>query len=1082
MTEAYSLGSWGPFVSRIGGARMPANVLSCGSCGIDLRENAKFCDACGASTSDPVEAAEYKQVTVLFADVVRSMAIAAALDAERYREVMTDLAERSAAAAQRYGGTVEYTGDGVMALFGAPVALEDHAFRACLAALDIQSEVGELADEVHSRDGLTLRLRVGLNSGRVIAGEIGSQSLGYAAIGEHVGLAQRMESVAPSGGVMLSESTARLVEHIATLGEPEMVSIKGATTPVPARRLVGIRPRGVRARRSEAGLIGRRWEMDALTAMLDRAIGSRGCVVNVVGPPGIGKSRVAREAAELASRRGVPVAWTFCESHRREIPFGVMGQLLRAAIGVADVDADATRAHVRAEMPNADPKDLLLLDDLLDITEPKVSPPQMDPDARRRQLTRLIQAMTLARTTPVLYIVEDAHWIDAISESMLADLLSVIPRTPSMVLITRRPEYAGILTPMHDAQTIALAPLGDPDITLLLRELLGSHRSVTGLTTLIAERAAGNPFFAEEMVRELAQRGVLAGDHGAYVCKADIADVSVPATVQAAIEARIDLLSTPAKRTLYAASVIGARFEAGLLTAVEIDPVVEELLESELVDQVRFTPAAEYAFRHPLIRAVAYESQLKSDRAEWHRRLATAIEQRAPEAVEENASLIAEHLQAAGDLQAAYTWHMRAATWATNRDVAAARMSWGRACGIADGIPGDDPDRITMCIAPRTMLCATDFHAQTVAESQGRFAELRELCTAAGDKVSLAIGMTGLATEHLFAGRPRESSRLVAEQIALLESIGDPTLSLGLAFVPLITWFDTGEVDEMLRWSQIIIDLADGDPVKGAGFGIASPLAFALAIRSVARWWLSRPGWRQDLQNATVMAKDTDPATFALVIAWTHGVPITYGVLRADDIALRTVDEVVQVAQKAGNDYEVSLTEFASALVLLHQETATDRARGLELMAKVRDALRERTPSLVVVAELLSSLERARLGEADSAIAEARDAVEGLYQAGRVGYLIFGASVLVEMLLQRNADGDVRAAEGEIARLSDLLAGRAWVMGEITLLRLRTLTARVRGDDNAFRELAQRYRLLAESLGFDGHIAWAKALTEGCPS
>ena len=321
------------------------------------------------------DTAKYKQVTVLFADVVRSMDIAAALDMERLREIMTELVERSAAVVQRYGGTVEYTGDGVMALFGAPIALEDHAFRACLAALAIQEEANRLAAEVHDRDGVALRVRVGLNSGRVIAGEIGSGSLGYTATGEQVGMAQRMESVAPPGGVMLSESTARLVEHAVMLAEPEWVRIKGADEPVRARRLVAIGPRDGLVGRAEASLVGRRWEMAALDAMVDRTIGGRGGVVNVVGPPGIGKSRVAREAAALAAGRGVEVVWTFCESHARDIPFYVVARLLRAGSGVTDLDGEAARAGLRAYVPDADPQDLLLLDDLLGIADPEVALP-----------------------------------------------------------------------------------------------------------------------------------------------------------------------------------------------------------------------------------------------------------------------------------------------------------------------------------------------------------------------------------------------------------------------------------------------------------------------------------------------------------------------------------------------------------------------------------------------------------------------------------------------------------------------------------------------------------------------------------
>ena len=290
--------------------------------------------------------------------------------------------------------------------------------------------------------------------------------------------------------------------------------------------------------------------------------------------------------------------------------------------------------------------------------------------------------------------------------------------------------------------------------------------------------------------------------------------VSVPATVQAAIEARIDRLDTPAKRTLNAASVIGARFGAELLAALGIDPVFDELLGAELIDQVRFTPSAEYAFHHPLIRAVAYESQLKSDRAELHRRVAAAIESRDPAAADENAALIAEHLEAAGDLHAAYQWHMRAATWATYRDIAAARQSWERAQAIADALPAEDPDRTAMRIAPRTMLCgiAWRLHVNVAGD---RIEELRELCTAAGDKASLAIAMAGLVIDHGFQGRIREASRLASEAWALIESIGDATLTVGLSFPVIYAKAHSGEWSDTLRWSQRAIDLADGDPSKG---------------------------------------------------------------------------------------------------------------------------------------------------------------------------------------------------------------------------------------------------------------------------
>src|ERR1700693_1173021 len=220
---------------------MTTAAFVCGSCGTEPPPNSKFCNECGTAVATATTPAEYKQVTVLFADVVHSMDIAATVGAERLREIMTDLANRCAAVVQHFGGTVDkFTADGIMAVCGAPVALEDHAVRACLAGLAIQEEAKQLAVEVQDRDGVDLQLRVGLNSGQVIAGEIGSGPFGYTTIGEQVGMAQRMESVAPPGGVMLSASTARLVDGVATLGEPELVQIKGANEPVPAQRLLGM--------------------------------------------------------------------------------------------------------------------------------------------------------------------------------------------------------------------------------------------------------------------------------------------------------------------------------------------------------------------------------------------------------------------------------------------------------------------------------------------------------------------------------------------------------------------------------------------------------------------------------------------------------------------------------------------------------------------------------------------------------------------------------------------------------------------------------------------------------------------------
>ena len=570
---------------------------------------------------------------------------------------------------------------------------------------------------------------------------------------------------------------------------------------------------------------------------------------------------------------------------------------------------------------------------------------------------------------------------------------------------------------------------------------------------------------------------MLAGERGGYVCRADVADVTVPATVQAAIEARIDRLNSGAKRTLNAASVIGAGFGAELLAALGIDAVLDELLSAELIDQVRFTPGAEYAFRHPLIRAVAYESQLKSDRAELHRRVAAATQSRDAAAAEENAALIAEHLEAAGDLHAAYGWHMRAATWATNRDIAAARLSWERAEKIADALPADSPDRAAMRIAPRTMLCGTAFRAHMNVAGD-RFDELRELCTAAGDKASLAIGMAGLVIDHAYHDRIREASRLASEAMALIESVGDPNLTVGLCLPVIYAKLESAEYSDLLRWTQRVIDLADDDPSKG-DFLLGSPLAVAFTTRGIARYGLGRPAWRDDLRHGLAMGRGVDPLSLAGVVAYVYFLGIPYGVLRPDDSAVREIEDALRIAERSGDDLAVANVRMALGMALAHRHTAAQRDRGQKLLAEVGDVFVRRGHNLaeLPIVNVLLARERARRGDRDEAIPLMRAAVDHLFREGRL--LLWGPAatgVLVETLLERGAEGDVAEAEAAIDRLADAPADDGLVIRDIWLLRLRALLARAHGDDTAYCDCRDRYRDMARSLGFEGHIAWAEAM------
>ncbi len=1043
----------------------------CTACGTQRREGDKFCHECGAPFGGTAKPAEYKQVTVLFADVVRSMDIAASVGAERLREIMTELVTRATAFVKRYGGTVDkFTGDGIMAVFGAPVALEDHAFRACLAALGIQEEAQRLASEVE-RDGVELRVRVGLNSGQVIAGEIGSAALGYTAIGEQVGMAQRMESVAPPGGVMLTESTARLVEHLVLLGEPELVGIKGAETPLRARRLLGVGDHQLR-HRGESALIGRSWEINTITGILDDVIGGSGYVITLEGPPGIGKSRLVRETTAIAAHRGVPVSTIFCESHASDVPFQAVSRLLRTGMGIESLDAEAARARAREQFVDADPEDLLLLDDLLGIRDSATPLPEIAPDARRRRLTALIIGASLARKDPAVYVIEDAQWVDEVSESMLADFFAVIPQTTSLVLITHRPEYRDALMRVSGAQNLALRPLNDAQTSALTAELLGADPSLSQLATQVATRAAGNPFFAEEMVRDLAERGVLRGQPGAYQLRADVADVEVPATLQATIGARIDRLGATAKQTLNAAAVIGARFDMDLLTTLVDTADVAPLIEAELVDQVRFSAQPEYVFHHPLIRTVAYESQLKSDRAQLHRRLAAAIDE-----ADENAALIAEHYEAAGDLHAAFDWHMRAGTWSAIRDIPAAQTSWRRARQAADRLPDDDPDRVTMRIAPRTVLCGVGYQMGGRGVDSG-FDELRELCIAAGDQRSLAIGMSGPMMEHFLNARRREASRLATEQVRLVESIGDPMLTIGLLSAASAVKVETVEVAELLPLVQHIIDLAEGDPVRG-NFFTPSPLAIAIGMRGFARWCLGMAGWKDDFGEAASMAHGTGAALVTVPVIWyTQVNAIVNGVLLPDESALRETAEYLAMAEQSAGDTVGTLAQNARGLVMIHRG-GEFREQGLELLSGVRDTtLRERyTLTVVPLIDTYIAREKILRGDLDGAIGLSRTVVDELFAEGGSIWNPLAADVFVDALLRRGIDADIREAHAVIDRLAAMPTDPGVVLNEIWLLRMRARVARSRGDEAGYRDLARRYLRMATDLGFEGHIAMAEAMT-----
>ncbi len=1055
---------------------MSTTSLVCRVCGAEPRRGARFCDACGSALTLVVDPAEYKQVTVLFADVVRSMDIAAALGPERLREVVTELVDRAVAAVQRYGGTVDkFTGDGIMALFGAPLALEHHAYRACLAALEIQQVARQVAVDVARRDGIDLRVRVGLNSGQVIAGEVGATHLGYTAVGEEVGMAQRMESVAPPGGVMLSESTARLVEDRVVLGERETVHIKGVDVGVPARRLLGVDSEYRRKAHHVSRLVGRQSEKGAVAGLLELADRGEGTVITVTGRPGVGKTRLVRESAATATSRGFEAFVTYCESHTRDVPLHVISRLLRAIFGIVGLAAEEARARVRSQIPEAGAEDLLLLDDLLGICGGPC--PDVNPDARRRRLVELIKTISRARPAPAIYIVEDAQWIDGVSEKLLAHFAAAVPRMRATLLVVYRPQYSGALSRIPGAHVITLTPLSDSHIAELIKGLLGEHPSVLGLSTVVADRAAGVPFAAEEIVRDLAERGELEGDPGAYVCVREVRDIHVPASLQAIIGARIDRLTATAKRTLSAAAVIGAQFDTRLLESLLDSVDVAPLIEAQLVEQVGFAPHATYTFCHPLIQQVAYESQLKAGRSELHRRVAAVMQRTHGGFTGQEAAIVATQYAAAGDLRDAYDWHMQAATWYGARDIPAARKSWQQALRVADRLPDDDPDRLIMRIAPRALLCGSTFQVGGTPADTG-FDELRELTAAAGDKKSLAIGMAGHLTTLTFNAHHCEAAGMASEFATLVESIGEPAMTAGLFYAAAQAKWEAGEATESLRLAQRIIDIADGDPTMGS-LVVGSPLAWALAIKGAAGMFLGRRGWRDHLDEGVALARSVGGKTtrsFVQLFRYAAATQNRAVLPDAQDVAQAA--ETLEIAHRSANNTAVAYALLNRATTLIHNDSE-DTAAGLEFLAQAREMIVNE--QLIVTLRRMSDIEvareRARSGDLDGAIDLATTILVEQFDTGEMIFRGPATTVLVEALLSRGSAADIKDAELAIDRLAAVPTEPGFVLHELPLLRLRALLALARGDEPGYQQFLERFRAKASEADFEGYLAQAEAMS-----
>jgi class 3 adenylate cyclase/tetratricopeptide (TPR) repeat protein len=612
-------------------------------------------------TSKAALEGERKQVTVLFADLKGSMELLADRDPEDARAMLDPVLERMMAAVHRYEGTVnQVMGDGIMALFGAPIAHEDHAVRACYAALAMQASVKQYAGAVQRTTGVPIQMRVGLNSGEVVVRAIDSSlHMDYTAVGQTTHLAARMEQMALPGSILITPETLRLVEGYVEVRSLGLVAVKGLSAPVEVYELVGGGP--VRSRLQAAALggltrfVGRDREMDDLDQALQSAGSGHGQVVALVGEPGMGKSRLVYEFAHSHDTQGWRVLESASVSYGKATPYFPVIDLLKRYVHVEDADDPrAIRAKVTGQLLTLDDTlqdtipALLALLDVLPADSPFLT---LDPPQRRQRTLTALKRVLLreSEVQPLLLVFEDLHWVDTETQAVLDSLVESLPTARLLLLVNYRPEYQHGWGSKTYYTQLRLDPLPPASADEVLQALLGDDPSLAPLKQLLIARTEGNPFFLEESVRMLVETGVLVGERGAYCLAQALQTIQVPAAVQAVLAARIDRLPPEEKRLLQTAAVIGTEVPLPLLQAIAelaedaLHRGLAHLLAAEFLYETRLFPDLEYTFKHALTHEVAYGSLLQERRRGLHTRLVEALETLYPDHLAEQVERLAHH-------------------------------------------------------------------------------------------------------------------------------------------------------------------------------------------------------------------------------------------------------------------------------------------------------------------------------------------------------------------------------------------------------------------------------------------------------
>jgi class 3 adenylate cyclase/tetratricopeptide (TPR) repeat protein len=1022
---------------------------------------------------------ERKQVTVLFADVRSSMELLESLDAELWRELLDGFLAIVSEAVQSYEGTVSsFTGDGAMALFGAPVAHEDHARRACFAALRLRDSLADFTDGVRAEHGVEFAVRMGLNSGEVVAGAVGEDKWAdYTAVGQTVGLARRMEELAEPGKPYLTGSTAALVEGYFELEDLGELRVKGGREPVHAYWLTGVGAARTRldaaAARGLSPLVGRDPELAALEAALVRARDS-GQVLGVVAEPGVGKSRLCHEFAERCRDRGLQVTVGGGVAHGRRVPLLPVIEMLRGYFGIGgDDDPAAARAKVTGRLMSVDEdfRDALpVLFDFIGVPDPdRPVPAQMAPEARQRVLfaitRRLVDAA--AGEGPGLLVIEDLHWLDPGSEAFLGNLVDSLPGARTLLVVNFRPEYHADWMRRSWYERLPLVPLEHAATAKLVDCLIGSDPSLDGLSALIAERTGGNPFFVEEVVQELVESGGVEGSSGAYRLAPGIEEIAIPASVHAVLAARIDRLPEREKDVLQSAAVIGREFSEPVLRRVtglpeqELGEALGALASAELVYQQTLYPEARYAFRHPLTQEVADRSQLRERRARIHAAAAAALEALHPDRLDELAALISSHWEQAGEPLGAARWGARAAVWAARSHPAEALHQWRRVRALVRHQP-DSPEVAGLALAA----CVWTLHAGArfglaAEELDETYREAEKLAESTGDKSVLALVRSARGVAHVMSGGPLEeviAYRREAQELAAQAGNVELQVSLG----PGIFIGGAGRNREALVELDRIIELAGGDLQLGRQVIGMSAVLLAILYRAAVLMELGRlPEASSALDDCLRLSREHDDLE-CLAYARSGRGAVAFFTGEPGD-AVGQARGGLELAERLGGSLVRVLAHMYLSFGLLaggdYEEALATASEALEIMRGTRTGLAFEALTLFSVAEArrgLDDLPGARAAAAEgAAVAVGRGT--RLHEAACRSSL--GRAVLHER------PNDARA---EFARALELAGddGHVYVPH---ILEARADLARLEEDDGERLRLLHQAHRLFEEQGATGH-------------